>query len=266
MHDIMLSSKAVANIFPFHILLDADLIIRSVGKDLPQIMGTTRDDMMGTYVDSTFSWTTTTAKSHHQWTLPRLVRLGESDDNNYIALEPLLPSTAVTRRLVLTGSVVVLSHKQQQSECLLILTPNPESLHQTNLPAPRFGCVTASSERKNHHRHHSDEYVSNQADTIMTASTTSGCPTMSSSSTDTRSTPPRIVQQLRIELQRERRLVESLLPKHAADSLRRGGHDHVDPLFHEHVSMFFSDIAGFTHMVRALASSFVCLCVCAFVR
>ena len=262
----MLSSKAVANIFPFHILLDADLIIRSVGKDLPQIMGTTRDDMMGTYVDSTFSWTTT-AKSHHQWTLPRLVRLGESDDNNYIALEPLLPSTAVTCRLVLTGSVVVLTHKQQQSECLLILTPNPESLHQTNLPAPRFGCtreVKALDEKED--RHHSGEYDTNQADTIMPVTTASGRPTMSSSSTDTRSTPPRIVQQLRIELQRERRLVESLLPKHAADSLRRGGHDHVDPLFHEHVSMFFSDIAGFTHMVRALASSFVCLCVCAFVR
>lgn len=238
---MLLSSKAVANIFPFHVLLDKDLIIQSVGKHLPKVLGLeSRDDLVGKYVDSAFALVT---PHHHHWTHKRLLSL----EDESIAIQPVLPSTAITCRLILTGSVVVTSPKQGQ--CLLIVTPNDESLRQIGLAAPRYGLIAP-------HSNSTTTGSSSTADAENTGHTSgSSRPTTETYSpvSTTRSVRQKehAIAKLTDQLHRERRLLESLLPQHAAEGLRRG--QHVDPIYHERVSMFFSDIAGFTTMVRLFA-------------
>jgi hypothetical protein len=58
------------------------------------------------------------------------------------------------------------------------------------------------------------------------------------------------VANLRMQLKKEEALVESLVPKHVAQSLRLGRE--VKPRLHEDVTFFFSDIVGFTDMCKQL--------------
>jgi class 3 adenylate cyclase len=51
-------------------------------------------------------------------------------------------------------------------------------------------------------------------------------------------------------LQKEKELLESLVPKHVADGLRKG--ENVAPRLHENVTFFFSDVMGFTDMCKQL--------------
>jgi class 3 adenylate cyclase len=52
------------------------------------------------------------------------------------------------------------------------------------------------------------------------------------------------MEKLSKSLAREKELLESLLPTHAAEGLRAG--KTVEPMMHKHVTMFFSDVVGFT--------------------
>ena len=243
----MLSAKALGNIFPFHVLLDADLTIKSIGKDLPRTLGVPKEDLVGNFVDSVLSFVE--PRIEH-WSRKRLFSLEQQD----IALEPFFPSPAVTVRLVLTGRLVVTSHKN--GECLLVLTPDDKSLRELGASPPQFG-VTMSAIKT----------MTASSSCSSTCSSPPNSPSLSSScnssshesNNNCRHQHAQQQQQqqqqnqiatLTAALQKEQALLESLLPKHAADGLRHG--KHVDPVLHEHVTMFFSDIAGFTNMCEKI--------------
>ena len=214
----MLCSKAVGIIFPYHVLLDGDLTIKSVGKDLPRILDVAKEDLIGNFADSVFSF----LEPHvTHWSVKRLFNLEHQD----IVLEPMFPSPNLLTRLVLTGSLVITSHKHE--ECLLILKPDDTSLKTLNLAPPRYGMTGAPSVA---------------VDPLSLRSDHSRGSYGSKSSKQ--------IQKLTKQLKKEQELVESLLPKHAADGLRKG--KHVDPVLHEKVTIFFSDIAGFTNMCDKL--------------
>ena len=208
----MLPSKAVAKIFPYHIHLDEDLIIKSVGKDLPRILGMSKEDLIGHYADSLFAMVQ--PRSVHHWTRDLLFRNEDKD----ITIEPVLPSSAVSCRLILSGSVVITSRKY--GECLLILTPDKTSLRQIGLPKPRYG--------------------------LTGTSTNNATDALSQSNHD----KTRKIESLTAKLKTEQALLESLLPAHVAEGFRTG--KHVEPMLHDKVTMFFSDIAGFTSMCDKL--------------
>ena len=58
------------------------------------------------------------------------------------------------------------------------------------------------------------------------------------------------MEKLSKTLQTEKELLESLLPQHAAEGLRRG--EAVKPRVHHQVTMFFSDVVGFTDVCRLI--------------
>lgn len=58
------------------------------------------------------------------------------------------------------------------------------------------------------------------------------------------------MEKLSRTLAREKALLEELLPEHAAEGLRNGGT--VEPMIHPHVTMFFSDIVGFTDICKQI--------------
>lgn len=206
----MLSAETVCNIFPFHVHLDGDLIITSVGKDLPRTLGLGPEDLIGKFVDSIFSF----VEPHvTHWSRKCLKTLLEQD----ISIEPVLPSRALKSRLVFSGSITCTSNSQQSY--LFILTPDTESMTQLNLRAPRYGLTGRDSRASGTmvpRRDCSTEHFTQKISSLTT------------------------------ELRKEQVLLESLMPKHAAEGLREG--HHVDPIFHENVTMFFSDIVGFTRM------------------
>jgi len=58
------------------------------------------------------------------------------------------------------------------------------------------------------------------------------------------------MEKLSKSLTREKQLLESLLPQHAADGLRAG--KQVEPRLHQNVTLFFSDIVGFTNICKQI--------------
>eukprot|EP00977_Amphora_coffeiformis_P003123 scaffold581_cov169-Amphora_coffeaeformis.AAC.13 len=58
------------------------------------------------------------------------------------------------------------------------------------------------------------------------------------------------MEKLSRTLEREKALLEELLPEHAAEGLRNGRA--VEPMIHPNVTMFFSDIVGFTSICKNL--------------
>lgn len=206
----MLSTKAVCNIFPFHIQLDGDLIIQSVGKHLPGALGINREDLIGMFADSFFSF----VQPHvTHWSCKCLKNLEDQD----IVIESVFPSPVLKSHLVLSGSITCTSHSQQ--EYIFILTPDSESLQKINVPPPRYGLTgnnQLSAETTLSRRNYNTEQSSHNITSLTT------------------------------KLEKEQSLLESLMPKHAAEGLRSGRH--VDPIFHKNVTMFFSDIVGFTQM------------------
>jgi class 3 adenylate cyclase len=59
------------------------------------------------------------------------------------------------------------------------------------------------------------------------------------------------MEKLSKKLQTEKNLLESLLPSHAAQGLREG--KSVQPMMHNAVTMFFSDIVGFTNICKQIS-------------
>ncbi|KAG7344817.1 adenylate and guanylate cyclase catalytic domain containing protein [Nitzschia inconspicua] len=59
------------------------------------------------------------------------------------------------------------------------------------------------------------------------------------------------MEKLSKQLQTEEMLLESLLPVHAAEELRRG--QEVKPMIHDSVTMFFSDIVGLTNICKEIS-------------
>jgi class 3 adenylate cyclase len=59
------------------------------------------------------------------------------------------------------------------------------------------------------------------------------------------------MEKLSRTLQTEKDLLESLIPQHAAEGLRKG--KTVEPMQHSRVTMFFSDVVGFTNICEHLA-------------
>lgn len=233
----MLCAKAVAKIFPYHVLLDSDLTIKSVGKDLPRILGVEKADLIGNFADSVFNFLEPRVT---RWSKKRLFGLEHED----IMLEPFLPSPVVTGRLVFKGSLVVASHKI--GECLLILTPDENALREVDLPTPRYGLTVSSSAAATGATNISSTSFGWTSRRNSSCSTAGDTEVVSlSPSTDSYKSSEEI-DTLTTALKKEQALLESLMPKHAAEGLRNG--HNVKPVFHENVTMFFSDIVGFTNM------------------
>ena len=58
------------------------------------------------------------------------------------------------------------------------------------------------------------------------------------------------MEKLSRSLEKEKNLLHSLLPTHAAEGLRNG--TKVEPRLHNHVTFFFSDVVGFTKICDQL--------------
>ena len=205
-----LSAKATRKLFPYHVVLDEEFHIRSLGNDLPRVLLMHSKLLIGQHVDDVFEITKPMgAGLSADW-------VAKLEDQNF-TVEPTLLHLA-NAQIVFSASLVILSEYPLQT--MLILSPdakNLDELRDMNLTLsdlPAHGAYRDAIFLR--------EHLSTQMNNALN------------------------MEKLSKSLQREKTLLESLLPAHAAEGLRKG--QTVTPRMHNSVTIFFSDIVGFTTM------------------
>jgi len=209
-----LSASVTKKLFPFHVVVNCDFLITHVGKDLPRTLKTTEEDLIGQHIEEVFQ---ITKPDNAEWNWEWLRIL----DDQCFFLAPV-PSSAACSRLKFKASATVTN---DEMEAMLILSPEANNLEElrnmdltlTDLPV---------------HGSHRDaiflrEHLRTQTNNALS------------------------MEKLSKSLAKEKALLESLLPLHAAEGLRMGRT--VEPMLHDNVTLFFSDVVGFTNICKQIS-------------
>lgn len=202
-----LSVRITKKLFPYHISLGPDLCIMQVGKALPKLLNLYEDDLIGMPAAQIFHIQKPAAAV---WSASWLRKL----EDQPMTVKPTMPSG---EKLVFKGSAVRLDDRKAAA-WIVILCPDANNLNEL-----RDMDLTLSDLPV--HGSHRDavflrEHLSSQMNDALK------------------------MEKLSKSLKKEKKLLESLLPEHAAEGLRMGRS--VEPRLHNNVTMFFSDIVGFT--------------------
>ncbi|KAG7344856.1 adenylate and guanylate cyclase catalytic domain containing protein [Nitzschia inconspicua] len=210
-----LSASAVKTIFPYHVLIDSDFCIRQVGRELPKVLGASESKLCESEVDDIFEFV---KPKPAKWTRSWLRKLQDQE----FVLRCTLKS--MPNDIVFKGTWMS-SAGPNGVDALLVLCPdakNLDELRQMNLTLsdlPAHGAYRDAVFLR--------EHLSQQMNNALQ------------------------MEKLSKRLQTEKMLLESLLPIHAAEELRRG--QEVKPMIHNSVTMFFSDIVGFTNICKEIS-------------
>lgn len=204
-----LSASTTRKLFPYHVVIDQDFSVMQVGLKLSNTLGT-KDSILYNYdVDEIFQFV---QPKQAKWTRSWMRKLEDQE----FSLKCILNSAP--DNVVFKGTLLATN----PGEALLVLCPeanNLEELRQMKLTMsdlPAHGAYRDAIFLR--------EHLSKQLNNALR------------------------MEKLSKTLQTEKELLESLLPKHAADGLRKG--ESVTPRIHHNVTMFFSDIVGFTNISK----------------
>ncbi|KAG7370283.1 adenylate/guanylate cyclase [Nitzschia inconspicua] len=210
-----LSASTVRAIFPYHVLIDSDFCIQQVGKDLPKVLGVLENSLCENEIDGIFKFV---KPKPAKWTRSWLRKLQDQE----FVLQCTLGS--MPNDILFKGTWMP-SAGLNGVDALLVLCPdakNLEELRKMNLTLsdlPAHGAYRDAVFLR--------EHLSRQMNNALQ------------------------MEKLSKRLQTEKMLLESLLPIHAAEELRRG--QEVKPMIHNSVTMFFSDIVGFTNICKEIS-------------
>jgi class 3 adenylate cyclase len=212
---IGLSATVTKKLFPYHIIMDEAFQIVQVGQDLAQVLKCSDDELIGMDIADVLE--ITKPKSVSSWDWNWLRRLEDQSFN----VEPVLHNT---QHLCLSFKTSVVLISDFPTQAMLIMAPdagNLEALMEMNLTLSDLPV----------HGEYRDavflrEHLSSQMNSTLK------------------------MEKLSKSLAREKELLESLLPQHAAEGLRAG--KTVEPMLHKHTTFFFSDVVGFTTICKNL--------------
>ena len=206
--EIGLSGGVTKALFPYHVIVNSEFTICQVGRDLPGVLKAAEEDIVGRHVAEVLNLTKPIGVNW-DWEWLRML-----EDQSF-DVEPV--EEPVDASLVRFKASVV--HVSDQPPLTMIMM-NPDA---NNLEDLREMNLTLSDLPV--HGAHRDaiflrEHLSTQMNNALK------------------------MEKLSRSLTREKQLLESLLPEHAAAGLRAG--KTVEPMLHNNVTFFFSDIVGFT--------------------
>jgi class 3 adenylate cyclase len=208
-----LSIAMTRKLFPYHITLSKHFVILDVGEDLPKILDVPNTELVGRLIEDVFL---ISKPDSAKWTKGWLRRL----EGQTITLDSLVAQGSTMR---FAGSVVTMIDSID-AKWMLILAPDASNLTElrgiglTLSDLPAHGCYRDAVFLR--------EHLSSQMQDALK------------------------MEKLSKSLQREKGLLESLLPQHAAEGLRMGRT--VKPRLHNNVTIFFSDVVGFTSIADKL--------------
>lgn len=212
---IGVSAAITKKLFPYHVIVDENFVIRQVGDDLPSVLKDTEADLVGDNIADVFVMTKPIGMD---WDWQWIRKLGDQAFD----VKPTADTGGISRRLRFKATVKHISEKPQLT--MLILTPdanNLEDLRKMNLTL---------SDLPVHGAHRDAVFLREHLSTHMNNALK--------------------MEKLSKSLAREKALLESLLPEHAAAGLRAG--KTVEPMLHNNVTFFFSDIVGFTNICEQI--------------
>lgn len=204
-----LSAATTRKLFPYHVVIDQDFSIIQVGLKLPSVLGTSEKLLYNHDADEIFQFV---QPKQAKWTRSWMRKLEDQE----FSLKCIL--NLAPENIVFKGTLVATN----PGESMLVLCPeanNLKELRDMNLTMsdlPAHGAYRDAIFLR--------EHLSKQLNNALK------------------------MEKLSKTLQTEKELLESLLPKHAAEGLRKG--ETVQPRIHHNVTMFFSDIVGFTNICK----------------
>lgn len=216
--DMGMTVAQMEAIFPFHILLDQNFSILSVGNSLPTILGKGKQDLMGSHVKEFLEISRPVLED---WNWPALHKL--ADQSFFLvpswSLDSSIASVGAEAPLEFKGSLLPVGTKDA---VLLALAPNIRNVQElksaglclTDLPL--HGCQRDTI--------YLGEYITQEVERAQELDLLS--------------------RSLELEKNTSNALLHNMLPAQVADQLRQGGV--VEPKHYENVTLFFSDVVGFT--------------------
>lgn len=196
-----LSSATTRKLFPYHVVIDQDFAIVQVGCNLSKVLKT-NDNVLHSYdIDELFAFV---QPKPAKWTRSWMRKL---EDQEFI-LKCTLDSAPAN--VIFKGTLVATN----PGEAMLVICPQADNLEElrdmqlTMSDLPAHGAYRDVIFLR--------EHLSKQLNNALK------------------------MEKLSLTLQTEKELLESLLPQHAAEGLRKG--QTVEPRIHYNVTMFFSDI------------------------
>jgi hypothetical protein len=204
-----LSASTTQKLFPYHIVIDQDFAIAQVGSNLPRALGIKESLLRNYDIDEVFEFV---QPKPAKWTRSWMRKLEDQE----FTLKCILDSAP--SNVLFKGTLVATN----PGEAMLVLCPeanNLAELREMNLTMsdlPSHGAYRDVIFLR--------EHLSRQLNNALK------------------------MEKLSKTLQTEKELLESLLPQHAVEGLRKG--ETVRPRVHHNVTLFFSDIVGFTDICK----------------
>mmetsp|Transcript_2498 Transcript_2498/g.5915 ORF Transcript_2498/g.5915 Transcript_2498/m.5915 type:complete len:1531 (+) Transcript_2498:81-4673(+) len=209
-----LSVKRLKHVFPFHVVVDRDFCITQVGHKLPQILRTDQADLCGVHIKDVFKVILPAMAFDWEWS-----SMNRFWDQSFF-LEPIIDAVKTTQNAKVNFKAALLTLSQQL--VMISLRPNVrdmEHLQNTGLTLSELSNVTSERDAV-----FLGEYISREAGKTHALD--------------------KLSKDLKAEQKLSETLLYNMLPKNVADDLRQG--KTVEPRYFGNVTLFFSDIEGFT--------------------
>jgi hypothetical protein len=197
--NIGVSAAVTKKLFPYHIIVDSDFTIQQVGDDLPSVLCDTDTNLVGNNIADIFVMTKPIGMD---WNWDWIRKLGDQSFD----LKPISHTQGMSKLIRFKSTVKCISDVPPLT--MLILTPaanNLEDLREMNLTL---------SDLPVHGAHRDAVFLREHLSTHMSNALK--------------------MEKLSKSLEREKQLLESLLPEHAANGLRAG--KTVEPMLHNNVT------------------------------
>eukprot|EP00980_Cylindrotheca_fusiformis_P005908 scaffold1245_cov109-Cylindrotheca_fusiformis.AAC.3 len=214
-----ISMDLLRQVFPFHVVVDHDFKIQQVGVNLPQVLEREAEKVMGMHIQDVFKITRPVTGFTWEWR-----SMNNLFDQNFF-MSPVLAGMSDKRReqeVEFKAAMLTLS----EDKVMFSLCPDVKNLQHLNdmgLTLSDLSLVTSQRDAV-----FLGEYVAQEA--------------LKTNSLD------KLSKDLKSEQKLSTTLLYNMLPRKVADDLRMG--KTVEPEFHENVTLFFSDIEGFTNLCQ----------------
>jgi len=214
-NDVGLSASVTKALFPYSIVVDEDFHILQIGQSLSKVLQRPEDQILGEHVEAILE---ITKPLDVEWNWDWMRKLQDQT----FQVDPVVNNSS---DVLFKTSVVLLS--TTPTKAMLILAPDANTLEDlmkmdlTLSDLPVHGDYRDAVFLR--------EHLSSQMNNTLK------------------------MEKLSKSLAREKQLLESLLPEHAAEGLRAGRT--VEPRLHNNVTIFFSDIVGFTSLCKQIYPS-----------
>lgn len=228
--EIGLTETKMKEIFPFHVLVDQEFRISHVGLKLPKLLGFKSKHFVGHHIQEFLEITKPVMATSWDWkTLNKL-----SDQNFFMSptdVQKKAPSSdkAGPRKVSMMQDTSAMKFKAsmvQVNGAKVMFNLTPEARNVTDLN--NMGLTLSDLPLQSCQRDavFLGEYVAQEADKAHKLD--------------------KLSRNLEVEKRLSNTLLHSIIPHKVAEDLRNG--KTVEPALHEHVTLFFSDVVGFTNI------------------